>query len=218
MFKKVALSPFTGLVLMLASPALNAMASSGWWVFAIGATWSLGALFFENWQLKEASKPRLSLVFEPKHGAPYFEDQYRGGRSWMRIYRVGIKNSGDSVRNVRVLLRAFTPRTTGVELKYPLAVMGGDGAIADVHRGDQPMTFFDLFKQGWGTVEATNQDYANFPQFALLAEYHPTLSRKVPMYKFALEIDGESAEAPMYFIYKCDNRGVYTLEIDDFPK
>ena len=84
---------------MLASPVVGAF-TEGWYAYFCGSLWALGALIFENWRLKEEAEPHLSLVFDPNK--QLFDSLHDNGR--LRVFRVGVRNSGAPVSNVSVKL------------------------------------------------------------------------------------------------------------------
>ena len=85
---------------------------------------------------------------------------------------------------------------------------------ADINANDEPTKFFQVASQRFGV----DGSFAHDPELEQAVNYPVPLKGRHEMYKFALEIDGESAGPPMGFIYERDERGVYTLRVNEFSR
>jgi hypothetical protein len=184
-----------------------------------GIAQAMWALTRENLALKAQAKPSLSLVFKPELGQPYVHKKAISERSTRCIYRVGVLNTGATVRDVRVLLRAFYPMEEKVRIKQPFELMAQPErqTRTDVNKSDEPIVFFELVSQRYGDADKFNPAYAHPPELALCLDFTVQFRGDKPIYKFSVELDGEHAGPAMDFIYSKDARGVYTLKRDFFP-
>jgi len=121
-------SKYPGFVMLAGGIAWN-WVSSTWkpeLLFVVGSLWSIAALWLENWQLITARLPRLKLVFDQDRGAPFVRDKplfHQNGTAagTLRIFNVGLTNTGDTapsvaVRVVKIEPNELSPYWTSVSL------------------------------------------------------------------------------------------------------
>jgi hypothetical protein len=77
-------------------------------LFAAGTFIMIGKLFRENYQLKLRMRPHLMMRFDDS--SPYVRDKPMHTGGVLRIFSVGVVNTGESVDNVSVKLVSIEPR------------------------------------------------------------------------------------------------------------
>ena len=133
--------------------------TSGWWLFAVGAAWAIGALWVENHALKQQLQPQLRIVY--RHESPFERDKPAFNKDGepsgvLRIFAVGVINSGPSSRDVSVKLMRIEPPEAKERWGLSLRVMDSDEKFeskATVHRSpNTPLVHFEVLTQALSDI------------------------------------------------------------------
>lgn len=171
-------------------------------IFAVAAFVSFVSLLRENLELKN---PHLQIVYNPAT-SPYVHDKAGIDNATLRIFRVGLRNTGRSALGVRLKVIDFSPQEpTAAYIGHELWVMGQpEGTMsADVHRGDTPLVFFDVIGQ---LFQENAPSYHLHVRFASPGLYARPLSGQ-DSYKLTLAIDASGASPPVTFAVEKDKSG-----------
>jgi hypothetical protein len=205
MLMRLAASPYSGLVVMVAGLFANAFTDS-WLAFVVGAVWAIGALFWENRHLKSRLEPTLAFVFKPEMGKPYVEDRPSGftGESLIRTFRVGVLNTGEPSKGVSVIVRRLQPEHENARLGIALQRMG-----APMHEGEIQSGTFDVYKSTEPTVFIAvlmQVFYTGSPEVKQLHVRYASGDERIDAtqieYQLWLAIRGAGAPADQKFVLK----------------
>jgi hypothetical protein len=209
-------TPYPGLVLMLGGIAWNAV-SNAWPPTAValgGAAWAIGALWFENWHLKRAREPKLSLTFDHETGSPFIRNKpirNKNINGVRRILSVGVLNSGSTVDGVAVKLMRIEPAQHSERWAMSLLVHDSKAgtATATIHRATKiPIVYYDLLAQDIFDGEVARPPMLRFADEGLINKLQ--LNPQQERYFVTLAINGPGALEPTRFVLQRE-RGVYEM-------
>lgn len=167
----------------------------------------------ENSRLMDLLTAKLDLVFAPT-GRP--DDLYDSFHELdkhpyaLRIFRVGVVNSGQTVKNVAVMVNAIDPPQVGIFPKQELTRTHHrqKDSRFDVNRSAKPNAFVDVAWQelaGKSHTDRTQKIMLNFSEGAKV------MSLSVDKYVLTLAIDGEGAAEERRYILSRNAIGQYDM-------
>lgn len=220
--RKLAASRWPGAVLVLGGLSWEAISNGlgGWWIFAGGAAWLIVALYAENHDLKKQLDPKLRLVYDQDLRSPYVREKKlydKDGKllpQFLRIFSVGVLNSGANVDGVSVKLMRIepdeNPERYGLSLQVLDAVVAPGTSESSVSTSPHsPHVFYELLTQEMPSPDAP-------PRYAALRFAHPMLFDRVVLsgrdqYFITLKINGVGACPAQRFVLQKNNRGQYEM-------
>jgi len=218
MLHKLLKSPFPGLAVMLVGIAWNAI-NNDWkphYVYVGGSLFAIAALFVENWTLKEARKPKLRLVFDQDRGAPFVRDKplyHEDGKpaGTLRIFSVGITNSGETAHRVSVKVVQIQPAELKPYWTSSLHAVNESVEMSqrDIHQSTTPLAFFEVVSQVFDGNKPSTSLRVRFAT-ANLFERRLALADK---YFLTLAIDGAGHEPPKRFAVQRNIKGRYEMRV-----
>jgi hypothetical protein len=226
--RKIVAGPFPGIAIMVGGLIWNSISNglTPQTLFVLGAFYAIAALFVRNWNLEKARQPHLRLVFDQDLGSPFvrekplYDDQGNRLEAFLRIFSVGLTNSGNFVDNVSVKLMRIEPEEFPERFGLSLRVMDqeltGSTATASVptsHNG-KPIVFFELLTQRIPSTDAP-------PNWVAIRFAEPTLFDRVRLsgkdrYFLQLAISGDGAEPERRLILQTNNRHQYEMREHPF--
>jgi hypothetical protein len=220
MHAKLIRSPYPGLAIMIGGLGWQAISNS--WtpqvVWMGGSIYTIAALFLENWRLGKEREPRLRLVFSQE--SPFVRDKptYTTGAvptgGYLRVFGVGITNSGKSADDVAVKLVGIEPKEHSERFGLSLRVLdarGDDKSVATVNTtlAEQPVIFYEVLTQNLPHPNAA-------PEWTALRFADDNLLDKMKLsgqdrYFITLQIDGDGAGPRQRFVVQKNERGQYDM-------
>lgn len=194
----------------------------GWQVLFIGgAIQAIGTLFFENRLLRDAAKPRLRIAFET---GQLFDSLHHEDK--LRIFRVGVANSGDSVGDVSVKVARILPELPRVFPMQELQQTHHQDGVSrfTVNKSSEPLVFVDVIHQTIYTKDTQISGSRNGHSYTKHFKKGTTNQmffsfanglREIPLeadhYLIWLAIDGAGAEGTQKFVLQRNAQGQYDM-------
>lgn len=127
-----------------------------------------------------------------------------------RRYRVGILSDA-LVQNVHVLLESCEPMSEFVFPAHALSMMGRPDRteFVDVHPGDDPAVFVDVFAQRFNEQSGTPPDEMNLIHLCYVQQLSSLLPNR--RHRVGLRVEGGGAYRRRGFIIAFDQNGVATF-------
>lgn len=157
--------------------------------------------------VRERYRHRLEIVAFPERGEPYVHDKVLNTGETLRIHRVGVRNSGETVHGIKVKPIAFSPPEPGAAyIGHELAPMGQPGGTMtmDVNKATEPLVFFDVIGQ---VFRQNMPSHGLHLRHAAQGLFGRSLPGQRDSYRITLAIDGKRAGQSVDFLIEKDKLG-----------